>query len=227
MKNLSAILALVIALTACATQSPAMPSPILVSQDSQPFTPTMLPRESLATQTPEGSGGRNQGTRSQQPQNPPARQTPQAQSSPQTNRGSDASQNLSLDVAADPIDVILGRPTQRSVTASVLAYQDGEGYIEFGTQRGVHPSKTPMRQFTKSQPVEILIDSLQPDTRYYYQLFYRAGNSGGFTPVEEKSFHTQRAPSSAFTFDTQADSHLDSNSNLDVYARAVGERACR
>jgi len=216
MKNLLAILGLLIVLSACATQSPAAPSPVPISQDSQPSTPTTLPRESSATQTPQGSGGRNQGTRAPQPQNPPARQTPQAQPSVQNSRGSDATQNLSLDVPAHLMDVILGRPTQHSITASVLVYQDSEGYIEFGTQRGVHPSKTPMRQFTKDQPVEILIDSLQPDTQYYYQLFYRAGNSGGFTPREEKSFHTQRAPNSAFTFAIQADSHLDSNSNLDV-----------
>jgi hypothetical protein len=221
MKKLSAILALVILLSACAAQSPAVSSPISVSQDSQPPTPTMLPRESTATQTPQGAGGRNQGTRAPQTQNPPARQTPQAQPTAQTNRGSDATQNLSLDVPAHPMDIILGRPTQRSITASVLAYQDGDGYIEFGTQTGVHPNKTPVRSFAKGQPVEILIDALQPNTQYYYQVFYRAGNSGGFTPLAEKSFYTQRAPSSAFTFDIQADSHLDSNSNLDVYARTL------
>jgi len=209
MKNLLTILVLVISVTACATQSPAPVSPIPASQGSQALATATRPRESSVTQTPQASGGRNQVTRT-----------------PQDNRGGDATQNLSLDVPAHPIDIILGRPTQRSITASVLAYQDSEGYIEFGTQVGVHPNKTPMRSFAKGQPVEILIDALSPNTQYYYQVFYRAGNSGGFTLLEEKSFRTQRVPNSTFTFDIQADSHLDSNSSLDVYARTLAnERA--
>ena len=213
MKNLVLFLALVISITACAAQPPAPVSPTAVSPSSRPSATVSA---ITVAPTPPASGGRNQGTRT--PQNPPARQTPQA------SRGSDASQNLSLDVPARPIDVILGRPTQRSITASVLAYQDSEGYIEFGTQAGVHPNKTPVRSLVKSQPSEILIDALAPNTQYYYQVFYRAGNSGAFASLSEKSFYTQRAPNSTFTFDIQADSHLDSNSSLDVYARSLANQ---
>ncbi len=58
-----------------------------------------------------------------------------AAKAPTNNRGSDATQSMTFAVPAHPIDVILGRPTQNSITASVLAYQDAEGYIEYGTTR--------------------------------------------------------------------------------------------
>lgn len=197
LKTLMVIFSLTLA--ACATPMPAQPTALPVPQPSVPPT--------LAARLPPR-------------QNPPAPQPPQA------NRGSDATQTMQFDIPAHPLDVVLGRPTQHSVMASVLPYQDSEAYIEFGTQRGLHPSKLPPRPLAAGQPVEMPLDSLSPDTLYYYQLFYRTGSSGIFTAVEEKSFRTQRAPGSTFTFDIQADSHLDSNSNPEVYARTLAnERA--
>jgi hypothetical protein len=206
-------------LTACTTQSTAPASSEPVSQASQ----------SSANPTPQAQG-KNQGTRAPQQQNTPVpRDTPQPKQqqntaprqTPQNTGGSDATQNQALDMPAHSIDVILGRPTQKSITASIVAYQDGEGYIEFGTQAGVHPNKTPIQKLTREQSIEILMDALSPNTQYFFQVFYRAGNAGAFASLAEKSFYTQRTSGSTFTFDIQADSHLDSNSNLDVYARTL------
>ncbi len=55
-----------------------------------------------------------------------------------------------LDVPAHPFDVVLGRPTRDSVTVSVLCYQDTEGSIAYGTQRGNYPQQTPTRQFKRA-----------------------------------------------------------------------------
>jgi hypothetical protein len=40
------------------------------------------------------------------------------------------------DVPARPLDVVLGRPTNDSVAASVLAYSDCEGMIQCGLEVG-------------------------------------------------------------------------------------------
>jgi hypothetical protein len=61
-------------------------------------------------------------------------------------------------VPAHAVDVVLGRPTDQSVTASVLAFQDGEGVIEFGMQPGVHPEKTPLFQWSQGEPIQVLIE---------------------------------------------------------------------
>lgn len=149
----------------------------------------------------------------------PAPQRTAATKAPANNRGSDAAQSMTFAAPAHPIDVILGRPTQNSITASVLAYQDAEGCIEYGTTD--FATQTSLQSFSANQPVEIAIDSLQPDTAYTYRVRYRTGNSGEFTATEAGVFHTQRAPGSAFIFTIQADSHLDSNSDLKVYAQTL------
>ena len=66
-----------------------------------------------------------------------------------------------------------------------------------------------------------MIDSLQPDTAYTYRVRYRVGNTGDFAATEADTFHTQRAAGSPFTFTIQADSHLDSNSDLNVYTQTL------
>ena len=64
---------------------------------------------------------------------------------------------------------------------------------------------------------------LQPNTRYYYRLRYRAPNTTTFLTGAEATFHTQRPPGSSFTFAIQADSHLDENTKPALYARTVNE----
>lgn len=140
----------------------------------------------------------------------------------QQNR-SGAGQTLALDVPTHPVNVVLGRPTQTEITVSVLAHQDGEGYLEYGTQPGAYIGKTPVRPLAKGQSLEIVLNNLQPDTQYFYRLYFRTGSSA-FTPLEERGFHTQRGPGSPFTFVIQADSHLDSNSSLEVYARTLANQ---
>jgi len=122
------------------------------------------------------------------------------------------------DVPPQTVDVILGRPTQSAVTLSVLAYSDIRGKVVYGTKKDRLTGQTPPAQFTKGQAVELVISSLQPDTRYYYQLQYQAADSSG---TVEGTFHTQRAPGSNYVFTIQADSHLDQNTSPELYAVAL------
>lgn len=68
---------------------------------------------SLALAAPEDKPARNRGTRKQPTQNSSCNNVP-----------------------VHPLDVVLGRPTRDSITLSVLAYQDTEGTIAYGTQSG-------------------------------------------------------------------------------------------
>lgn len=120
-----------------------------------------------------------------------------------------------LDVPAHPIDVVLCRPTSNSVTVSVLAYQDTEGCIAYGTQRDTYLEQTSTRAFKKGEPVEVVLGSLRPDTQYFYQLRLRGTSSA------EGTFHTARPPGSSFTFTVTADSHLDENTDPAVYRRTL------
>ncbi len=121
-------------------------------------------------------------------------------------------------VPPQTVDVILGRPTRSAVTLSVLAYSDMRGRVVYGTTKDRLTGQTPPAQFTKGQAVELVISSLHPGTKYYYQLQYQTANVSGFVGG---SFHTQRPPGSTFAFAIVADSHLDQNTSPALYAVAL------
>ncbi len=116
---------------------------------------------------------------------------------------------------AHPVDLLLARPARDSVTLCVLAYQDTEGSVAYGTEQGQLTRQTPPRQFTKGEPVDVVIGSLQPNTRYFYQ--FRADGIRN----AEGTFHTQRTPGSEFTFTVTADSHLDERVDAELYQRTL------
>ncbi|MEK0446184.1 MAG: hypothetical protein RLZZ399_1505 [Verrucomicrobiota bacterium] len=124
------------------------------------------------------------------------------------------------EVPAHPLDVVLGRPSARSVTVSVLAYEDREGRIEYGTESGSDGAQTAPFALVTGQPAEVTLEGLLPDTRYVYRLQTRP-REGAWRAEAEHHFHTQRRPGRAFTFALQADSHLDYNTEPPLYLRAL------
>ena len=119
------------------------------------------------------------------------------------------------DVPAHPFDLILGRPTTKSVTVSVLSYDDVEGWLAYGTEAGKLDTKTAKRQFRKGEPMEIVLAPLKPNTEYRYQFCSARGHSA------ECAFHTARPPGNPFTFTITADSHLDERTEPAIYQRTL------
>ncbi len=125
------------------------------------------------------------------------------------------------DVPVHPWDLILARPTDGSIAASLLAYKDSDAWIEYGITSGNYPFKTTPRPFTAGEPATIDITGLLAGTRYYYRLRIRDRGVTDYTASEEYSFTTARSPGSTFVFTMQADSHLDENTDPAIYARAL------
>lgn len=109
---------------------------------------------------------------------------------------------------AQAYNIILGRPTDSSMTASILIEASGQCYLEYGTVQGMYGDVTPTYTFTAAKPEEIDMTRLQPNTRYYYRLWYRVGNASVYAASPEYSFMTQRVKNSTFTFTLEADEHL-------------------
>lgn len=104
--------------------------------------------------------------------------------------------------------IILGRPTDTSITASILFDQNVTYYIEYGTQTGSYSNTTSIYNNVSNVPDEIDLVGLVPNTKYYYKLYYKLVNASSFSVTGEYSFHTQRAIGTAFTFTVEADEHL-------------------
>ncbi|MFO0936351.1 MAG: metallophosphoesterase family protein [Gemmataceae bacterium] len=122
---------------------------------------------------------------------------------------------------AHPFDIILARPTDQSVTVSVLSYKDATVRVSYGLVSGKLDRSSGPRTLKKGEPVEFVLSNLSPDTRYYYRLSIQDGSDKTERPDQERTFHTQRKPSQAFTFTVQSDSHLDQNTRPAVYERTL------
>lgn len=104
--------------------------------------------------------------------------------------------------------IILGRPTDVSITASILFDYNAQYYLKFGSQPGVYTDSTAIISNTANIPDEPEMTNLFPDTKYYYRLCYRPSGGSAYSVTPEYSFHTQRAQGSTFTFTIEADEHL-------------------
>ncbi len=113
---------------------------------------------------------------------------------------------------------ISGRPTATGLTINIVPATDMQIVIAYGTASGNYTSQTASATLTANTPHEIELTNLTPDTAYYYSVL-----SNG-TPGPEHSFHTARAPGSAFTFEIQGDSHPERTKNqfdAALYARTL------
>jgi len=117
--------------------------------------------------------------------------------------------SISQKVEAQVFSEILGRPTDTSITMSILFDQKVDVYWEYGTGSGKFTNSTANYQANAEVPLEVDFSQLLPDTRYYYRTRYRASGSGAsFKMGTEHTFQTQRIKGSTFTFTIEADEHL-------------------
>lgn len=105
-------------------------------------------------------------------------------------------------------NIILGRPTDTSITVSLLHPDIIQFYIEYGTNTGIYPNNTSTLINSPNIPIEFDIHNLLPNTAYYYRLRFKPTNSSAYASTPEYSFHTQRATGSEFSFTIEADEHL-------------------
>ena len=123
-------------------------------------------------------------------------------------------------VGASELSVVLGRPTDGSITASVMAATDRQVEIAYGTAPGKYDHTTDPSSLTANLPANIEITGLAPDTAYYYAVV-----TGGM-PSAEHTFHTQRSVGTSFTFTIDADPHFgDPNFSGPLYATTLANAA--
>ena len=138
-------------------------------------------------------------------------------SGPQTVTDPPDTDSDSLFVASE----LLGRPTDRSVTVNLVPLADLEIYLEYGTESGVYTNQTSAVMGSRDTPIEIVMEGLLSNTRYYYRTRYRRAGETEFKRRGEYTFHTYRPPGTTFTFSIQACAHLDGRSSLELYHRSL------
>ena len=104
--------------------------------------------------------------------------------------------------------VILGRPTDTSITVSTMFNQNVDLIIEYGVQSGGYSNSSSGYTNQANIPDEIDLHNLIPNTKYYYRLKYRQTGTTNYNYSPDYSFQTQRPPGSSFSFTIEADEHL-------------------
>lgn len=104
--------------------------------------------------------------------------------------------------------VVLGRPTNSSITANIVFDSDIEFYINYG-QNTIFPEKsTDVVTGQANVPNVIELSDLTGNAKYNYQIYYKKPGASLYKVSEVFSFHTQRAKGENFTFTIEADEHL-------------------
>jgi UDP-2,3-diacylglucosamine pyrophosphatase LpxH len=144
----------------------------------------------------------------------------------QKNRGMDRQQSIFYTtVPSHPYDLILSRPSNNSITLSVLCNEEMDGFIEYGLQADKLSEKTINTHFEKGKLQLLEITSLQADTRYYYRFAFSNAGEASRQSSPIGLFHTQRATDKPFMFTIQADSHLDENCSVNTYQQTLKNMA--
>ena len=115
--------------------------------------------------------------------------------------------------------IILGRPTDTSVTAHITADEDMDCFIEFEyrTDPNEFAHRTGILSMLAGDANIFIMDDLYPNTQYSYRLRQCPPDSNDFQMSYSGSFHTQRSIETPFNFVVQADSHLDEQSVPELY----------
>ncbi len=113
--------------------------------------------------------------------------------------------------------IVLGCPTDTSVTIKAIANGDIDVYFEYGSSVNSMSGKTRTASYKNGIIIETVIGNLNPDTQYYYRMLTRKTGDSEYTAGPMGTFHTQRNTGEDFTFTIQADSHRDENSDIAIY----------
>ena len=155
-------------------------------------------------------------------------QSPNREDHPKRAAGPKPPKNINTPMANLPeiasklkLSIALGRPTDQSVTMNLFSVETLEGYIAYGLKPGHYLPQTVPFNLVSGKPHEVVVNSLQPDTLYYYRLRYRKSGSNYYDEGKEYAFHTQRVPGSSFSFTVTADPHLDNHTDLALYQRTL------
>lgn len=117
--------------------------------------------------------------------------------------------------------IVLGRPTNTSMTASVTANQEMNVYISWGATSNKYSKKSNSLISTPLKPATIVVDGLKANSIYYYKLYFKNTKDSKFSSTPEYSFTTPRTQGQSYSFVVQSDSHLLNKADKELYTKSM------
>ena len=112
-----------------------------------------------------------------------------------------------LSSSAQNFNIVLGRPTGKSITMNILFDAKTVLYFEYGTLPGNYTLKTAERNTEANVPAVETLSNLISDTKYFYRVNYKLATDQNWKVSPEYSFQTWRPPGKSFSFTIEADPH--------------------
>ncbi|MEI6899131.1 MAG: T9SS type A sorting domain-containing protein [Bacteroidota bacterium] len=103
---------------------------------------------------------------------------------------------------------ILGRPTDNSITLSIMFDKPVSYYVEYGSTQGTYSNSTTSATAMTNVPEMVDLTGLLADAEYFYRTRYHLQGSTTYLAGPERKFHTQRPEGSSFAFTIESDEHM-------------------
>ncbi len=161
------------------------------------------------TDPPATSAGVQSAAAAQRGERPPAR----------ARRG--AAEVFRTEVPKRPYDIVLGNPSESSITASIRAASGQAGYFEYGDRPGNYQWRSDLVELRPGMPTEVKLDGLSPHSQYFYRWRVTTGSPESGDASEEFTFQNGRRRGESFVFTVQADSHLDVRTDPRLYEASL------
>lgn len=116
---------------------------------------------------------------------------------------------------------LLGVPSDKSVIFNALSDKEMDAYIAYGTDVNSLSLQTTTANFPANTPIEIILDKMTGNTKYYYKFYYKLKGQTTYSSATTGSFFTQRISGSSFSFAVEADPHLDEGSNYITFRNTL------
>lgn len=120
--------------------------------------------------------------------------------------------------------IILGRPTDSQITASITSDKDYEVYLQWGETSESYTGKSSVTKSTLETPALLEMSGLSENKQYFYRLYFKE-NGNEFQFTDEYSFHTPKSTGAEFNFVIQSDSHLKNKADPDLYQLSMEKMA--
>jgi phosphatidylethanolamine-binding protein (PEBP) family uncharacterized protein len=124
------------------------------------------------------------------------------------------------EVPAHDLDIVLARPTDRSITVSIAVSKPAELTVRYATADSKDEMVAPAVRAEPGKTALVELDGLKPGTEYRYRVDMKPDGAAAVKGAEHR-FRTRPAAGTPFTFTIQADSHLDANMDPKVYERTL------
>mgnify|MGYP006276676853 FL=1 len=116
------------------------------------------------------------------------------------------------------LNILIGRPTDKSVALSLLSTINGTALIEYGYSKTQLTVRTKSQAITNATPAIFELTNLRANATFYYRV--RFTSSGKLQLTDIYSATTQRKAGSQFSFTVQGDTHPERAGkmfNADLY----------